>query len=517
MADILIYDSSGNRVAMTSKTFAIMEKKELMRTWTLDFGVVNTDNSRQYITPTSVFQIAGQKFNLTDFKQNSGSNNITTATAEHVSYALNDYTIPAGYAFVGTVAAIISDMLNVSGANAKFTVGTCAAISGSFAPNNTQPLNLKAALLQLITLGVEIDFDNFAILAPVRIGTDNGKIFQFGRDLVDLDRTYNKSQNTMTYDIKIATLMRLPGALSSDTFAVGDTVITQDVLIGDSVTKRICCYDKCHDDPTQDGVTIGQFINDSTSQTVSMQMDISATAGVAGEAQTTADGAASVAANSVQQAVQYSNVSIDHINGFMAVSGNNLMRTKNNSVNGFTIERYYNNQWIIVWQADSVYGKTISYNLDRTQKVEMGGSFGYASYKSDGIGGWIQTGGMTADGQSIATRLTTPDNSTAYGEIGKNQSGPGYGLYLYNGGNQFFRIDEISGTPVISTNSADGFHFDASSFSFVNIDFSVLATIDNTRINFELRPDNDVSKQTGLFISQDSIQLKKNGAVVATW
>ena len=384
MADILIYDAAGNRVATTSRAFAIMEKKELMREHTLDFAVVNTDNARQYITPTAIFQVEGQKFSLINFKGNSGSNNITSVAAEHVSFSLNDYALPIGYAFVGTVSAIIADMLTQSGASAKFTVGTCAAISGSFAPNNTQPLNLRAAMLQLVTLGIEIDYDNYIINAPVQVGANNGKIFKFGRDLVDLDRTYDKSTNTMTYDIQIATLMRLPGALSSDTFAVGDTVTIQDALIGDAIQQRICCYVKCLDNPTQDNVTIGQFINDSTSKTVAMQIGI---------------------ANSVQQADQYSNVSIDHKNGFMAISA------------------------------------------DKKIKVIMNGTNCFSVYTGTGTGldnSWTLASSLDANGLQ-AGKLTT-QYSNVYAVIGQNPTNSTeYGISLFNATNgQVLGIYDIS-------------------------------------------------------------------------
>jgi hypothetical protein len=347
-AEVPVY----SRVATTTNAFKAINHKELMREWTLDFFVTNLDSSRQYIAPSTQnillangrlwlvpqtqFQIAnGQLFDITQFNQNSGADNTTEACGNHVSYRLNNYSLPAGYSFVGTVAALIQDMLIQSGANVAFTVGTCASVSGSFSPGNTQPLNLRAALFQLVALGVEIDFDNFQINAPVRIGSVTGKVFQFARDLISLKRQWNGTATppTFTYDITAAVLMRLPGGSPSDNFIVGDTVGIADKVIGDQITgKRICTYDECLDNPTQDLVAIGQFLPDDASTVQAMQVDIS---------------------TSVQQGDQYSNVSIDHTNGFMAINTARTLAVRMNATDCFSIySGDGNNNWTLMSKLD---------------------------------------------------------------------------------------------------------------------------------------------------------------------
>jgi len=125
-------------VALTSKAFKAINHKELMREWTLDFFVTNLDNARKYLAPstqsitlangnpwlvpqTQFMTPDGQLFDISQLNQNSGADNTTETCGNHVSYRLNNYSLPAGYSFVGTVAALIQDMLIQSGAG--FTVG----------------------------------------------------------------------------------------------------------------------------------------------------------------------------------------------------------------------------------------------------------------------------------------------------------------------------------------------------------------------------------------------------------
>jgi hypothetical protein len=431
-----------SRVATTTKAFKAINHKELMREWTLDFFVTNLDSARQYIAPSTQnillangrlwlvpqtqFQIAnGQLFDITQFNQNSGADNTTEACGNHVSYRLNNYSLPAGYSFVGTVAALIQDMLNQSGASVAFSVGTCASVSGSYSPGNTQPLNLRAALFQLVALGVEIDFNNFTINAPVRIGSVTGKVFQFARDLISLKRQWNGTATppTFTYDITAAVLMRLPGGSPSDNFIVGDTVGIADKVIGDQITgKRICTYDECLDNPTQDMVAIGQFLPDDASTVMAMQVDIS---------------------TSVQQGALYNNFGITHGTGAVATTSDGLMRVEHSGTSGFLIQQLYSGNWVTVWQTDSTTGKTIAYNLAHSQKVEMGGTAGYTTWVSANSGAtWTQTGGMDVAGVNNASALSMPGYPNFKVIVGKGpNSGDALGLFIID--------TNISATPFL--------------------------------------------------------------------
>jgi len=332
--------NNGQRMATTDRAFDDIETKELMREWTLEFSVTNRDNARQYvIDPDAQFEIDGQIFDTKSYKQSSGTDNTTSVTAWHVLTRMNNYMIPAGYAFVGTIAALIQDILTQSGASAEFTVGTCAAVSGSYSPGNTQPINAYSAIMGLTALGVEPSYDNFTINAPVRWGADTGKVFKFGRDLCSLERTYDKTTTpaAYSYGIDIADLQRISGA--SVEFVEGDTVEIQDSLIGDAIIgQRIISYKKSRSDPTQDKVTIGNFISDLSDSLTTMQVDISATT--------------AVSSNSVQQGDKYSNVSIDHTNGFMAVNAAGTVGVKMNADNCFAVYSISGGVWTLMSELD---------------------------------------------------------------------------------------------------------------------------------------------------------------------
>lgn len=275
----LIIYNNGQRVAITNMLFDAVIKKELMREWTLNFSVLNSDNARQYvIDPDAIFEIEGQKYDTKGYKQNSGKDNITNVTAYHVLTRTNNYTVPINYTFTGTIHDIIQNILTVSGASAEFTVGNCTNISGTYILSNSQPVSVFVAVSSLVSFGIEPEFDNFIINAPIRSGTDTGKVFSFGRDLCSLDRTFDKTTTpyTYSYEIDIANLQRIQGGSPTDTFIVGDTVGIQDELIGDSImSQRIISYEKNLDDPTKDKVTIGQFISDMSDAVNAIQSDIS--------------------------------------------------------------------------------------------------------------------------------------------------------------------------------------------------------------------------------------------------
>lgn len=321
MPVIYIYNN-GQRVGKTSKAFNIVETKELLSGWTLNFSVVNTDSVRKYIIdPNAVYEIDGQQFDIVTYDQESGNNNITSATSVHVSDRLNNYNVPTGYSFVGRIQDIIRDILNVSGASSEFNCENTASPEElfSFHLNNTQDTTAREAILGLTALGVEPSFDNFFINAPVRWGSDTGKVFQFSRDLCNLKRSFSKTTVpwSSSYQIDIADLQRLPSGSLGDEFVTGDTVGILDTLIGDSiVNQRVISYEKHHDDPTQDKVTIGKFIPDmaDTVQTMQVQID-----------------------NTVQQGESYNNVQISRKKGLECTRQDGKIKATVNATDGFKI------------------------------------------------------------------------------------------------------------------------------------------------------------------------------------
>lgn len=531
MSSILIYNN-GQKVAMTSKASNIFVKDELMRERTLNFTLTNLDNARKYaIDSSATYEVDGQKYDLETYNQNSGADNVTQFTAVHILTHTSRYRIPAKYNYgnvSGTLQDVIADMLSTSGGDAEFTVGECTNIPvTTLSLNNDQEISLLTALYKLCPLGCEIDFDNFTIKAPIRIGSNTGKVFKFGRDLINLDRKFDRTTTpwTYSYTISIANLQRVhemvptSGTYSTlsalraayptgaeglyrvimedkrfcwdgsawavdgypnDKFQKGDTISIEDVTIGDSVTdKRIISYDKCGDDPTKDTVTIGQFVPDISDTLTHMKANISATTAVAN--------------NSVHVGESYNGVDISHEYGFKSESGNGLYREFSNGTDGFVIQRKYGGSWVVVWQAETYTGKTVAYNLAHTQKVEMGGDYGLRMFKSTNGGQtWTFTGGMDSQANLVASQLRNVGSGT-YGIVGTTTQGYAGLQLIYDDGKTFFNAVRLTD---------GGFAFENDGRRVVN------ASPDATDLHYD---NASGTVNTGVQCDANGILLYKNG------
>ena len=254
MGKITVYEN-GRRRGSTSYAYGVVTKKELMREHTLEFSILNNNPIYKEITTTSVFENKGQMFDITGIDTESGDENTTAFSAEHVSYRMNNYTVPANYAFTGTIKEIAQDILNVSGAAAEFSIGEC--LDDGFASlnlNNDKEITARAAMFGMTNLGVEIDYDNFIINIPKVIGNDTGKVFRFGVDLKKFRRRW-QVDNGWTYDVTIADVQKTDGNEKIE-FSIGDTVTAEDSFIGDVIKKRIISYIENDDDPTQNSITL---------------------------------------------------------------------------------------------------------------------------------------------------------------------------------------------------------------------------------------------------------------------
>lgn len=301
MIKLKIYNNS-QAVASTTEAFDITIHKELMREWTLEFTLANNISARQYAIDTNAqYEINGQLYDVKGYDQYSGTQNTTKFKAWHVSARASNYKLTAGYAFVGTIAEIIQDMLTQSGADAEFTVGTCADVSGSFSLE--QDATVRSAISALSDLGVEIDYDNFTINAPTRLGSDTGKVLEFGVDLIDLQRHLDKTSGSSVLSYTVS-------ALTGD-YVVGDTIGVKDAVIGDIITsKRIVALDIDPNNPTRNSMQIGNWVNDLADVISSMQVDID---------------------NSVQQGTAYSNVKITHEDGVVCTRNDEVVIVKLNA------------------------------------------------------------------------------------------------------------------------------------------------------------------------------------------
>lgn len=376
---IYFYQPGGTCVGRTTEYFDCVETQELMRQWSLTFSVTNLNPMRQYIQRGAVYEIHGQKFDHKRFTRNSGSKNVTSVTmAYHVCRRLDNYTVAAGYSYVGTAQAIIADILdkavdtNGNKASTQFSVGTCADVSGSYSPGNTQPISAYTAIQGLVALGVEPQFDNFTINAPTRWGADRGMTFKFGRNLADLDFEDDADQNTTTYSLDAARRQYALDATPRDYAECGDTVRIKNDLIGEDIrTQRIVTLETHWDDHTSDKFTVGQFVSDLADSVTSMQVGI---------------------ANSVQQAEAYNNVSITHEEGFVCASEDGLLKVTQNAQHCFAI-----------WTRSSTSDE------------------------------WTLLQELSADGLG-ATKIFMPNSPGFYAKVGYVEANKGCGLFIYDTG-----------------------------------------------------------------------------------
>ena len=410
MGKITVYEN-GKRRGSTSQAFNVTVKKELMREHTLNFSILNNNPIYQEITTLSVFENKGQLFDITNIDTDSGKENISSVSAEHVSYRTNNYIIPTNYAFVGTVKEIAQDILKISGADAEFSVGECCDLGTvSFSMNNEKEITVRATLFGMAALGVEVDYDNFTVNIPQRIGRESGKVFRFGVDLQNFRRRWQKG-NGWTYDISIADIQKNPN-YTGTTFSLGDDAVAEDLFIGDSIKNRVISYVENEDNPAENSITMGVFIADEENNNVETDCIANTAMYDAEKANEAANKAQETADNSVQQGEKYSNVSITHKDGFVAVNKSGTQRVLMNADDCFVVQTLQNGAWVTV-NALEAFGLLV----DRLTSMEAKNDF--------------------------------------YIKVGKNDDGF-YGLDFYIKGKKAFRIG-TSSRGDFSLNSSVGF------------------------------------------------------------
>ncbi len=335
---IKVYNTNLEALGSTSEAFNIAKTEELMREYTLSFSILNTDSIFDYINENAVFEYGGQKFDISGVDGDSGANNITQVTAEHISYRLSDYTLINGYSFVGTAAQIAADILNeaktVDGvpASSAFTLGTVAETEMlNFSLSGQTDVTAREALIAMEELGVEIEFDNFTVNVPLRRGSDNGLTFEYGKNLTGVRRTWQRG-NGWSYDINIVDIQKAQG-YTGESYGVGDDITVIDKYAKLTLKQRIITYKEC-DDPTQNSITVGVFVRDNASLSV--------------ETDRIANIANQTANNSVQQGEKYSNVSITHTDGFKATSKDDTLRVVMNGDDCFAVQAKKNGKWVTV-------------------------------------------------------------------------------------------------------------------------------------------------------------------------
>lgn len=454
MAQIKVYTKGGTRLGSTSKAYDTMIHQELMREFTLVFSVANTDAIFKFIEPDIIFECQGEKFDITDIDDNEDSKE-TKVSAEHVSYRLSDYYVPANYAFIGTAQEIGEDILNVSGANVEFKMGVCAETgTKSFSLNNEKEITARAAIIALKNMGVEVDFSNFTINLPEMVGSVKDEPLKLSR------RRWQKG-NGWTYEIDIADTANI---------FVGDKfpIVSEGLEAG--TTRRIISYDRNPDDPIQNSVTLGVFVRDEASAAVETY-DIAVTANqTAQTANNTANTAKQTADNSVQQGEKYSNVSITHKDGFMATNKAGNQRVMMNGDDCFIIQVKQNGEWVTVNSLEA-FGLLV----DRLTNPEAKGIFylGVGKIDTDSYGlqlcsldksgnvevvgeiGLLKDGNLTIKSSSPITLKTDKGNAISaiddngeYVQLNKSD--------LYSGNVSFMTPSGVHGIISVSQGLIDG-------------------------------------------------------------
>lgn len=346
---IKVYDKDFKALGSTSEAFNIAKTEELMREYTLSFSVVNTDGIFDYINENSIFEYSGQRFDISGIDGDSGTNNITQVTAEHISYRLSNYTLVNGYSFVGTARQLAEDILReaktVDGtpASSEFTLGTVVSTDVlNFSLSGQTNVTAREALIAMKELGVEVQFDNFAVNVLYQVGADSGIVFEYGKNLTGVRRTWQRD-NGWTYDINIADLQKTKG-YTGESYGLGDNITVIDKFAKLEIKQRIITYKEC-DDPTQNSITVGVFIRDNASLSVETDRIANAASAVADEAKSKAD-------TSVQQGEKYSNVSITHKDGFKCTNISDTLRVIVNAIDCFAVQTKKNGQWVTVTSAE---------------------------------------------------------------------------------------------------------------------------------------------------------------------
>ena len=203
---------------------------------------------------------------------------------------------------------------------------------------------------------------------PERIGTALGNVFQFGKDLVSINRSWDKGNGT-TYNADIVALHRIAGS-TAQPFGCGDDITINDEIMGEIYQRRIIVYQKCVDNPTFDSVTLGVFVRDSADNAVRLQVDLN-------NLQSDID-------NRIIEGEQYSNVSIDRINGFQAVRQDGQVKTVQNATDCFAVMVWENGEWVKRKSAVDEFGlwaNRIGDVKDKTAYAQIG----WTNYQGSGL------------------------------------------------------------------------------------------------------------------------------------
>lgn len=369
MSKITVYEGTRRR-GSTSNAFNDIVTEELMREYTLSFSVLNTDSIVSVISETCILERGGQKFDITGIDQSQINGNITQVSAEHISYRLGNYSLAAGYAFVGTLREIAEDILSLgenieSGkkASSEFSIGNCPeSETHSFRLKNTSDATVRDALITLQTLGVEIAFDNFTVNIVPRRGADRGLVIKYSTNLNEIHRTWQRG-NGWTYEVR-AVLLDAQAQL-------GDDITIINPLSGEKTQTRIIAVTDCADDPQQSSIVTGVFKLDSATQA-------SETAHVANEAKAKAD-------SSLQESEKYSNVYINHTDGVVAENRSGTLRVVMNGDDCFAVQvKQSDGSWKTVTAVDD-YGVPTSRIMTPDSKGKFYATIGKISNDDYGL------------------------------------------------------------------------------------------------------------------------------------
>jgi len=173
-------------------------------------------------------------------------------------------------------------------------------------------------------MGVEVDYSNYTINLPARIGADTGKVFEFGKDLLSIRRTWNKNDGT-TYEVEVPTLHKVPGGTPGEEYHKGDDVTIKDDLLGETYKRRIISIQENPDDPTQDKITLGVFVRDNATNAVNTKVELE---------------------KKLTEGKSYNNVRINRSEGFVSETNDGNKKVTMSGTDGFVCWVYENGVWV---------------------------------------------------------------------------------------------------------------------------------------------------------------------------
>lgn len=217
---IRILDSSFDTWGVIKNTTEASRVETLSGENTLSFTAILTPQLSSLITPNSIFELDGQRFDIKTLKKSLTEENsyIVEVSAEHISYRLNDPAYNEEYfTEIGTADYILAQMLAGTG----FSPGT-VDISTYLTYSAQEEKSRRALIMELAYLVEgELEFDNFTVNLLSHRGSLELKPAIKDRNVQVVSYEVTKqlgSSNIENYTCS-------PIGIPKDTYSLGDNIL----------------------------------------------------------------------------------------------------------------------------------------------------------------------------------------------------------------------------------------------------------------------------------------------------